>query len=68
MSLLHKDTRKGHTPSETGGTVKQTLTDTILDFSDCIAELLCDGLSFESIDGIRVGRGGHDDKGDDSDC
>lgn len=39
-----------------------------MDFSDCIAELLCDGLSFESIDGIRVGRGGHDDKGDDSDC
>ena len=47
--------------------IEKTLADTILNFSDGVAELFCDSLSFECFDRIRMCRGRHDDECDDSD-
>lgn len=42
--------------------LKQPLTDPVLDLGDSIPQLLRDGLTLESFDGVRVRRGGHDDE------
>ena len=45
--------------------VEQPGTDSVLNFRDGVAKLLGHCLTFKGFDGVRVGGGGHNDKGDD---
>ncbi len=46
--------------------LEQTFSDARLDLLDRVAQLLGDSLPLERLDGVRVGGGRHDDKGDHS--
>jgi len=50
---------------ETCSMVKQSSTDSVLNLRNSIAELLGHCLTLKRFNGVRVGGGGHNDKGDD---
>ena len=45
--------------------IEQSSTNTVLNFSNGVAELFGDGLSLKSLDGVRMSCRRHDDKGND---
>lgn len=45
--------------------LEETVSDLLLDDVDSLLKLLGDGLTLESLDGVGVGSGGHDDESDD---
>jgi len=47
------------------GVLEQSVSDPVLNLLDRVLQLLDDGLTLEGFDRVRVGGGGHDDKGDD---
>ena len=49
-------------PVGADGMVEKPSTDPVLDFCHCVSKLFCDSLALQSIDGIRLGGGRHDDE------
>jgi hypothetical protein len=49
------------------GMLKDPVTDPMLNLGNGLSELLGNGLTFERLDGVRVGSGWHDDECDDGD-
>ena len=49
-------------PVGTDGVVKKPGANSVLDLCHCVSELFCDSLALESVDGVGLGGGRHDDE------
>lgn len=56
---------RGSIPIRTNSHVKEPRPDPVLNFCHRILELLCYGLAFQRVNGVRLGLSGRDDKCDD---
>ena len=65
MKSEAKSEEEGSSPSVPRSVLEQPASNSLLDLVDSLLELLGDGLTLESLDGVGMSSGGHDDEGDD---